>query len=197
MKPFAWIFLGILFTGCLGVQKKVYVFRLDQPIEHRKGGAVKAGNNQSGSATITYVNIFSIDDNQRDVTFKDFGELVSDYLDGDKLEKEMPGIRDVRKRLFVENNTLCGEIRFAFDSLSQVRLFRPAGGPILYFLNPGSNSNERLDSTNGSAGPDYMPIVFWDASATELRFVTTLSEDTTGRRNLVKMFRLWETSREP
>lgn len=187
-----WVLLAtmLLCSGCLGVQRKEYVIQLD------RRGKTEPLSNTSGKATIKYVNIFSTDENERDVTFKDFGELVSDYLEGAKLEQDLPNVRNVKKRLFVENNVLCGEISFDFDSLHQVRLYRQGTGPYMYYLNPGSTSTEKYESSNGIVGPDYMPVVFWNPEMSELRLTTVLSEDTTGRRGLVKMYRLWEASRE-
>ncbi len=167
-------------TGCLGVEKKEYTIIL-------KDG-------QSGTATIKYVNIFSTDDNEKDVSFKDFGEMISDYYEGNKIEQDFPGIRNVKKRLFVENNTLCGEISFAFDSLSHAHVFRFDDGPFMYFVNSGSNSSEKIEWSNGHFGGDRMPVLFWKRTEKELRFKTVVTEDVTGKRNLVKLYKLWQSS---
>lgn len=172
----------VIFTGCLGVEKKEYTIRLNSA--------------QSGTATIKYVNIFSTDDNEKDVSFKDFGELVSDYLQGNKIEQDFPGIRDVKKRLFIEDNAVCGEITFAFDSLSHVRLFRYEDGPFMSYLHSASGSSEKLETTNGKFGGDIMPVIFWNKAAKELKFKTIVTEDITGRRNLVKLYKMWQTSLE-
>ena len=63
---------AVLLGGCLGVEKKEYRFTLNP--------------DGSGSGVIRYVNVVSIDDNSgteeaKDVSFKDFAELVSDYLE--------------------------------------------------------------------------------------------------------------------
>lgn len=175
-----WITGLLIFAGCLGVEKKEYTIHLN--------------NGQSGTAAIKYINIFSTDDNEKDVSFKDFGELVSDYLQGDKIEKDFPGIHDVKKRLFIENNTVCGEISFAFDSLSHVKLFRYEDGPYMFYINSGSSPSEKLDATNGKFGGETMPVIFWSKNMKELSFKTLVTEDLTGKRSLVKLYKMWQSS---
>lgn len=175
--------IGLLIvTGCLGVEKKEYTIKL-------KDG-------QSGTATIKYINIFSNDDNEKDVSFKDFGELVSDYLQGDKIEKDFPGIHDVKKRLYIENNSVCGEISFSFDSLSHVKLFRYEDGPYMFYVNSGSSPSEKFDMSNGKFGGNEMPVIFWKSNIKELQFKTLVTEDTTGKRNLIKWYKMWESTLE-
>jgi hypothetical protein len=175
-----WIVSLLIFVGCLGVEKKEYTIKL-------KDG-------QSGTATVKYINIFSNDDDEKDVSFKDFGELVSDYLQGDKIEKDYPGIRDVKKRLFIENNAVCGEITFAFDSLSQIRLFRYDDGPFMFYVNSGSSPSEKFDSSNGKFGGEVMPVIFWNKNVKELHFKTLVTEDATGKRNLANWYKMWQSS---
>lgn len=178
----AWILGLSILAGCLGVEKKEYTIRLK--------------DNQSGTATIKYINIFSTDDGEKDVSFKDFGELVSDYLQGDKIEKDYQGIRDVKKRLFIENNAICGEITFAFDSLSHVKLFRYEDGPYMFYINSGPSPSEKLNFTNGTFGGENMPVIFWNKSMKELQFRTIVTEDTAGRKNLVKLYKMWQSSQD-
>jgi hypothetical protein len=178
----AWIAGLSILTGCLGVEKKEY--------------SIKLKDSQSGTATIRYINIFSNDDNEKDVSFKDFGEIVSDYYEGNKIEQDYPGIRDVKKRLFIENNTLCGEITFAFDSLSHVKIFRYEDGPYMYYVNAGSSPSEKFDSSNGQYGGEKMPVIFWSKNSKELKFKTILTEDVTGKRSFVKLYRMWQSSQE-
>jgi hypothetical protein len=173
------IVLSVL-TGCLGVEKKEYTFKLK--------------DSQSGTATIKYINIFSTDDNEKDVSFKDFGELVSDYLEGNKIEQDFPGIHDVKKRLFVENNAVCGEITFAFDSLSHVKLFRYEDGPFMFYVNTGSSPSEKFDASNGNFAGDKMPVIFWSKNTKELNFKTVVTEDVTGKRNFLKLYKMWQSS---
>ncbi|MBL7994503.1 hypothetical protein JNM05_03950 [bacterium] len=177
-----WIVVLLIFVGCLGVEKKEYTIKL-------KDG-------QSGTATVKYINIFSNDDDGKDVSFKDFGELVSDYVQGDKIERDYPGIHDIKKRLFIENNTVCGEITFAFDSLSQVRLYRFEDGPFMYYVNSGSSPSEKFDATNGKFGGDIMPVIFWHKNVKELQIRTRVTEDVSGRRNLVNWFKMWQSNRD-
>lgn len=180
IKNILFISALAIFAGCLGVEKKEYTIKL-------KGG-------ESGTATIKYINIFSNDDNEKDVSFKDFGELVSDYLEGNKIEQDFPGIRDVKKRIFIENNTLCGEITFAFDSLSHVKLFRYEDGPYMYYVNTGSSPSEKFEVSNGTFGGEKMPVIFWNKNTNDFQFRTLVTEDVTGKRSFVKLYKMWQSS---
>jgi len=172
----------LLLQGCLNVEQKEYYFKIN--------------NDGSGECRIVYRNILSKDDDGKDVSFKDFGELVSDYLNGDKLEKEYGDIRDVKKRLFVEDGLLCGEMIFSFDSLSQAGLFQfDQDSPLMLYLEQSMfGSNEKYIESNGFYDKDVMPVIFWKRNSRELRLTTQVLEDTTGTRNLVKLYTLWKQS---
>ncbi len=145
-----------------------------------------------------YRNILSQDDDKKDVSFKDFGELVSDYLNGDKLEKNYGNIRNIKKRLFVENGVLCGEMTFSFDSLSQAGLFQfDDDSPFMLYLEQSTfGSDEKYIESNGFYNEDVMPVVFWKKDVKEMKLVTQLLDDTTGTRSLVKLYTLWKQSSE-
>lgn len=70
-KPLiAALFISLFFTGCLTVERKEYKFELTD------GG--------KGKLTITYYNIESEKEEGKDVSMRDFGELIDDYLNGYK-----------------------------------------------------------------------------------------------------------------
>lgn len=184
VKPFILILLlgALTIPGCLTVESKEYriILRSDN----------------SGEATIRFVNIMSESDDTTDVAADDFQQLIEFYLEGTQLENENPGFRNVKKRLFEQQGVLMGEISFTFDSLGAVRLFRfDRSSPYMYFS--GSPlSSEQLIETNGTRGPDWLPVVFWPKDATEFYIKTRVSSEVPYRRSLVQNFQEWEQSRQ-
>jgi hypothetical protein len=175
--------LALSLPGCLTVESKEYRIRLNSDL--------------SGEATILFVNIQSESEDTVDISTDDFQQLTEFYLEGTQLEKENPGFRNARKRLFEQDGVLMGEISFSFDSLSAVRLFRyDRTSPLMYFV--GSPlSSEQLVETNGTRGPDWMPVVFWNHESTELYVKTRIVSEVSSRRGLLKHFQNWQASREP
>lgn len=167
----------LIIPGCLTVEGKEYRFTLKP--------------DRSGEATIRFINIMSESDDTTDVSADDFRQLIEFYVKGTQLERENPGFKNVQKRLFEENGMLMGEISFTFDSLSAVRLFRfDQSGPYMYFA--GSPlSSEVLVVTNGTRGPDWMPVVFWPADASEIYIRTRVVSEVPFHRSLVNSFRQW------
>jgi hypothetical protein len=145
----------------------------------------------SGDATIKFINILSEADDTVDVTEEDFRQLIEYYLRGNQLEKDNPGFRNVRKRLYEENGSLVGEIRFTFDSLATVRLFQfNSTSPYMYFV--GSPlSSEQLIESNGSYGRDWMPVVFWPRETRELYVKTRVVSDALYQKSLLPLYRDW------
>lgn len=169
-------------SGCLTVEYKEYRITLNA--------------NFSGEATIRFINILSESDDTLDTSADDFHQLIEFYLQGSQLEKENPAFKDVRKKLYQQDRMLIGEISFAFDSLSAVRIFRyDRQSPLMYFV--GSPlSSEQLVETNGSRGPEWMPMVFWPKDETELYIKTRVVSDVPYRRDLLSHFLRWEESRQ-
>ena len=75
----------LLLSGCLTVETKEY--------------HIKLKNDTSGEAAIKFINILSESDDTTDITKDDFEQLIDLYLSGNKLEKDNPGFRNVKKRL--------------------------------------------------------------------------------------------------
>lgn len=174
------LFALVTLNGCLTVEYKEYRFTLK--------------NGQSGEATIRFINILSESDDTTDITRDDFQTLLETYLSGNKLERDNPGFRNVKKRLYEDNGMLCGEVSFSFDSLSAVRLFKfDASSPYMYYAsNP--LSSETLVETNGIVGEQWMPIVFWKRETREFYVKTKLSSEARFRKSLLKQYREWQAA---
>ncbi|MCX7878588.1 MAG: hypothetical protein N2510_08130 [Ignavibacteria bacterium] len=164
------------FTGCLAVETKEYSFRLTK------------GN--SGEATIKFINIMRTKDSAS--TIEDaYNELVESYLKGTKPEDEMTGVRNVKKRLYEQDNQLCGEITFTFEDIRDLKFFNYKGLVWAYFVGfTGMIGNESYFSSNGTYGEADMPVIFWDASQKEFNFKTTL---TTPGENTESLLPVWKS----
>lgn len=175
--------LAIVLTGCLTVESKEYRIRINPDL--------------SGEATIRFVNILSESEDTLDITADDFQQLSQFYLEGTQLEKENPGFKNVRKRLYEQNGVLMGEVSFSFDSISAVRIFRfDRSSPFMYFV--GSPlSAEQLVETNGIRGPDWMPVVFWNHEDTEFYVKTKVVSEVPYHRSLLKRFQEWQAAQVP
>ncbi len=73
MKSFLRISMLIVFllivinlTGCLSTEYKEYIFEIK--------------SDGSGEGEIIFYNLVSVEDDEEDVSFKDCGKLVSDYI---------------------------------------------------------------------------------------------------------------------
>jgi hypothetical protein len=174
---------GALFvSGCIQVEKKEYRFKLKE--------------DGSGEGTIRFVNIVSTDDNSQDVSFKDYAELVTDYMQGTKLDDDMPKLHLTGKKLIEENGVLVGEVTFTFGSLDSAGLYRASDCkccPLLYFVKT-SNGSETVTETNGKIvdGVAESPFLTWDSGTTELTFKTSCMQDTAGARSLLPHYRTWK-----
>jgi hypothetical protein len=177
-KVTATIILSVLMTGCLTVETKEY--------------HIKLKTEMSGEATIKFINIQSESDDTTDITKEDFQQLIETYVSGAKLEKDNPGFRNVRKKMYEEKGVLCGEISFTFDSLSHVRFFKyDKDSPYMYYAsNP--LSSETLVETNGTQGEEWMPMVFWKKDAHDFYVKTHVVSEARYRTSLLKHFREWQ-----
>ncbi|NTW23306.1 MAG: hypothetical protein HGA37_01295, partial [Lentimicrobium sp.] len=153
--------VAVFMTSCLTVEKKSYSFDM-------------TGEN-SGKLTIRYINILSVMDDGQDVTSADFQELLDKYINGDQLVQDFPGAANVSKRLYVENDQLCGEVIVDFTDLSSARLYQyDARSPIMMCISAAYDS-ETYVSSNGSYGNDYMPVVFWPSGSKKMEVTTSVT----------------------
>ena len=172
----------VLMTGCITVEKKEYRFKLNA--------------DGTGDGTIRYVNILSSDDNGKDVSFKDFAELVTDYLQGMKFEDDYPAFHVTGKKLLEENGLLIGEVAFTFASFDSVGFLHHAKCdccPVQYFINT-DKGKETVTESNGSVVTTVAPSPFieWEPKIHDLTLKTTLMDDTTGARSMISYYRSWK-----
>lgn len=170
--------LSIGLSGCLVVETKEYSYEL------------KDGN--SGSGKIKYINIMRSDDSGVTIE-EDYNDLMNNYLNGSKPEDEMLGVKNVKKRLFEEDNHLCGEITFDFDDISLLKFFSYKGKVWVYNISSAGNSifggSESYFSSNGTFGGESVPMIFWDGNTKEFNFKTTISQ---GEKPNISLLGIWK-----
>jgi hypothetical protein len=169
--PFILIlFSGLGLQGCLTFEAKEYSFKL------------KDGN--SGEGKIKYINIMRTKDSLGSVE-SDYQSLIETYLKGNKPEDEFMGVKNVKKRLFEEDNRLCGEITFDFEDITKIKFFNYKDKVWCYYIGSAQmnifGSSESYFSSNGTYGGELMPVVFWDDNQKkfELKTVSTEPSDNT------------------
>ncbi len=182
-------FLPVLFlfccafiaSGCLTAERKELIFSIKP--------------DGSGTGTLTFYNIKSIEEDGKDNSSHDYAELVKRYLKGSKFEESYPEYQNLRKRLYEENGKLNGQLTFDFKHYEDVGLYRHEGkGPWMYYIGNRSDvSVERFDTSNGSYPNDLLPIVFWPAEQTELQIVNRFDDPGQAARSLLPLFKRFGT----
>lgn len=177
LKLILLFLIVVVFNGCLTVERKEYNVTLTSA--------------NSGKAVIKYINIISSKDDDRDVSMKDFAELITDYYEGKKLEDEYPNVKNMKKRLYEENGVLCGELSFDFDSLSSVKIFKYDKDSPFMLVKDGF-SNETMDDFNGEMIDEKLPVIFWNKNTKNFKWSTTVSSDLSNTVSLLEPFKNWE-----
>lgn len=177
---FSLFILAIFLTSCLSVEKKEYSFEM-------------TGDN-SGKMTIRYINILSVMDDGNDVSAADFQELLDKYINGDQIVQDFPGATNIQKRLYEENEQLCGEVTLDFPDLSAARLYQfDKKSPVMMCISAAFDS-ETYVSSNGSYGNDFMPVVFWPSDSKNLEVVTTVTATDETTMSLLGAYKLWKST---
>jgi hypothetical protein len=174
----AFVALTILTSGCLTVEKKEYSLKLTGP--------------NSGKGTIKYINIVSTKDNEKDVSLKDFAELITDWYQGDKFEKDFPNLKNIQKKLYVENDVLVGEVSFEFDSLSHFKVYRYDKDSPYMLLLKEAFSSEEYEESNGEYNVNNLPIIFWKKTIKDFTWKTKVQSDVSKAVSMVDQFNTWK-----
>lgn len=173
---------ALLFFGCLTVDSKEY--------------QIKLNTDHSGEATIRFMNITSETDDSVDISRQDFQQLLEYYVSGEKFEKDNPEFHNIKKRLYESNGMLVGEVSFTFDSLSSMRIFQyDKDCPYMYFAG-NQTSTEHVIETNGTLGPQWMPVVYWPKDAREFTLKTKLTSEAPFHRSLLKYYQEWKAAQQ-
>lgn len=170
-------------VGCLNVQNKTYTFKLNP--------------DGTGSGSIFFYNIHSSDEEERDVSFKDFGTLVTDYLEGQTFEGENPDWTITKKDLFEQDGVLCGKVEFTFSNMGAAKLYRTADcncAPIL--LLPGAIDETLVEHNGTGVALGDAEVIEWAADTKEITYKTEVTSDVENVRNLVEQYNNWKKSKK-
>ncbi|NUO19051.1 hypothetical protein HUU59_06330 [bacterium] len=159
-------------VGCLNVQNKTYTFKLNA--------------DGTGSGSIFFYNIHSSDEEERDVSFKDFGTLVTDYLEGQTFEGENPDWTITKKDLFEQDGVLCGKVEFTFSNMG--------AAPIL--LLPGAIDETLVEHNGTGVALGDAEVIEWTADTKEITYKTEVTSDVENVRNLVEQYNNWKKSKK-
>ncbi len=177
----AVMLIAIFFVGCLAVDRKEYTWKIDA--------------DGSGTAKIVYKNIFSSGNTEEDMSADDFTSLIDDYIEGTAIDDELPDVKNLKKRLYVEDGLLCGEVTFEFEKLSDIGFYRYKGkGPFMRIVDV---VDETYIGTNGDWGGEGFPVVFWPDGTTEFELTTSLGDSQEdGSKTLLGYYEAWEKTGE-
>ncbi|MBL6963666.1 MAG: hypothetical protein ISR55_07575 [Bacteroidetes bacterium] len=160
------IFILLVLSGCLTCEKKEYVFEL------KKDG--------SGKLTIIYHNIMSAMEEDLDMSEKDYTELTSEYMEGNKLQEDYPNCKIKRYKLYEQDGLLNGKVSIYFEKIEDVKLYQHQGRG--HYMLSLCDYSESYVSSNGEYGDEIMPVVFWDKGLNELKLTTFIDEP--GEQNM-------------
>jgi hypothetical protein len=175
---FSAVFILFYLQGCLAVETKEYSFRL------------KSGN--SGEGKIKFINIMRSQDSLSNAE-QDYQELVNSYLNGYKPEDEMLGVKNVKKRLFEEDNRLCGEITFEFDDITTLKFYDFNNKVWSYYIGSSAfnlmGAAEKYFSSNGTYAGDNFPVIFWESRQKEFEIKTSSTEPSEKTEGLLEIWK--------
>ena len=181
---FAPVLACLLLSGCLTSEFKEIRISLNP--------------DGSGKGSILYIGISSEQgDDTVSLAKEDFESLIADYLEGKSFETANEKLTNVKKRLFVKDGKLMGEVTFEFSDISAIGLYKHKNeGPFMYYtLADGYLTSGQYAASNGSYGGEKMPVVFWPANASEFYIKMALSAPETPKSSLAANYDTWQKRR--
>ncbi len=149
---------------------------------------------KSGSGRIIFSGIASTPGDSVSAVNEDFNSLVAEYYQGRKIEMENKGWKNVRKKLYVADGKLMGEIDFDFDDLATVGIYRYLdSGPYMYYtVSEGFLTSGQYESSNGMYLGEKFPVIFWDSTQQNLFYRMALSTPQESKKPLLVNYQQWE-----
>src|SRR5258708_32593589 len=177
------LFILFFFSGCLSA-------------DHKETRITLNDDGKSGSGKIIFTNIVSEpDDSSKDNSKDDFHKsLITEYYQGTKIEEASKGIKNVKKRLFLDGDKLMGEVTFDFDDITRLGFYRYKGeGPYMYYtISDGYFTSGQFEATNGTYGDEKtMPVIFWDTNARDFYIKIALSTPNVVHHSLAGFYKDW------
>jgi len=179
-RIFAFLLTALLLTGCLATEYKEYRFNLNA--------------DGTGEGTVTFYNLISVEDDEHDVSFKDFGELVSDYVEGTRFEDDNPGYMVTSKEIYEENGQLVGNVEFTFEDIRNIDFYKAKDcdcSPLLYYM---GDFGETYSESNGNylGAEDDFPMIEWESGTKEVYLKTIVQEDLESTHSLLPLYKTWK-----
>jgi len=180
---FPFLLTGLLLTGCLATEYKEYRFKLNV--------------DGTGEGSVIFYNLISVEDDEQDVSFKDFGELVSDYIEGTRFEDDNPGYVVTSKEIYEENGLLVGKVEFTFEDIRIVGFYKAKDcdcSPLLYYL---GDFGETYSQSNGNylGAEDDFPMIEWEPGTKEIYLKTIVQEDLESTHSLLPLYKTWKETK--
>ena len=168
-------------TGCLDVQYKDYEFILNPDGTWR--------------GTITYRNIISRSEDDKDASETDFQQLINDYYLGNALVEDNHQFQNIEKDLYIEDDTLIGKMTFTFQSIDSMGFYKDENSEYSSYFFYDGTLKESLMKTNG----EYLgekrdfPLIKWGGEETHFTFSTASNQNMDDAVSLVNQYREWKT----
>jgi len=167
-------------TGCLSTEYKEYIFKIN--------------SDDSGEGEIIFYNLVSVEEDEKDDSFKDFDELVSDYIKGTKFGNDNPNYQVTTKELFEKDSILVGRVEFAFTNFRNIGFFKSEDcdcSPLMYYMGDFGESYSESNGNYLGEEKDF-PVIIWASDANEIYIKTVVQEDLTGTHSLLKLYHTWK-----
>ena len=171
--------LMIGLTGCLTPEYKEYYYTIN--------------DDGTGEGRMKFINLVSEEEDEEDVSAKDFGELITDYYEGEQFSEDNPHLTITDKKLYEEEGMLMGEVWFTFESADSIGFYRYEDCNCCpWMLYIGSISETYLESNWTFLGADRdFPMIVWDDGQDEFYFKTHLKEDMSNGHELLPLYKAW------
>ena len=178
---FVLLFCSSLLTGCLTAEFKDIRLKLN-------------ADGKSGTGVMLFTGISSSPGDTLDLSADDFRSLIDEYYLGKKIESENKGMKNVKKRLFMKDGALCGEVTFEFDNVTDLGIYQHNGvGPYMYYtVADGFFTSGQYETSNGTYAGEKMPLVFWEPSTRDFHIKMALSTPQEIRKPLASLFEDWQ-----
>jgi hypothetical protein len=170
-------------SGCLSTEYKEYIFKIN--------------SDDSGTGQIIFHNIVSAEDDGKNVSFKDFGELVSDYMEGTRFEDDNPGYLVTNKELFEEDSILSGKVEFTFTDFRSIGFYKTEDcdcSQLMYYIGDFGETFSESSGTYLGEEKDF-PVIVWPSDTDEIFLKTIVQEDLNDSHSLMNLYHTWKDSR--
>jgi hypothetical protein len=171
MSRARWAVLALapVWAGCLEVQQTTYRFDLAK---------------RTGTLLLYHIQSDDLGDARQD-----FGQLVNDYVLGDKVAQEHPTWTVGPRRLFERDGFLCAEATFTFASPAEVGLYQHDKKSAYLWC---AASGETIVATSGEVIPQYPNCVAFSRKDKVAEVTVTPAAPSRDSVSLVDAYRTWD-----